>query len=206
MRGVRQIKTSGSWISAIKIDGTIYHIGAYSTKEAADAAMKEFRDDWFGEDMWWPFDSPPSTHPLYCAWEKMRYRCNSHKSTAFKNYGGRGITVCKRWDKSFYAFIKDVGVRPSKDLSLDRINNDLGYSKENCRWATRTEQAANRRISILNKTGCSGVYFSRGKYRVTITRNKKKLHLGSFEKKSDAVKRRKEYELKHIPKDAKNNL
>jgi hypothetical protein len=73
----------------------------------------------------------------------MRKRCHNPNQDNYAYYGGRGITVCERWD-DFAAFLADMGERPP-GMSLDRVNNDHGYSAANCRWATRTEQAHNRR-------------------------------------------------------------
>lgn len=71
-------------------------------------------------------------------------RCYNEGNEHYQRYGGRGITVCPEWKESFAAFYQDMWARPSKEHSLDRINNDYGYSKANCRWATWEEQAANR--------------------------------------------------------------
>lgn len=94
---------------------------------------------------------------IYGTWDAMIQRCTNPKTVKFKNYGGRGITVCKEWRNSFKQFYKDMGDRP-KGKSLDRIDNDKGYYPDNCRWATGTEQNQNQRMSKKNKTGITGVY------------------------------------------------
>lgn len=86
--------------------------------------------------------------PGYTSWQKMKERCLSKSGIHFRNYGGRGITVCERW-ASFDNFIQDMGPRPSQQHSLERKDNDAGYFPENCTWATRTEQANNRRTNHL---------------------------------------------------------
>lgn len=82
----------------------------------------------------------------YRTWASMKTRCLNKNEKCYKDYGGRGITVCKRWLK-FENFYADMGIRP-EGMTLDRIDNNKGYSKENCRWATVEDQAYNKRTTI----------------------------------------------------------
>lgn len=85
--------------------------------------------------------------PVYQSWTAMKFRCSNAGHEAFPNYGGRGIFVCEKW-KIFEGFFADMGERPA-GTTLDRIDNSLGYFKENCRWATWTEQGRNRRTNRI---------------------------------------------------------
>ncbi len=84
----------------------------------------------------------------WMAWKAMRQRCSNANHPQFRNYGGRGITVCQRWSE-FANFIQDMGRKPSEGLSIERIDNNKGYSKENCIWATRRAQNRNRRNNLI---------------------------------------------------------
>lgn len=86
--------------------------------------------------------------PEYMSWFSMKCRCYDPKNKRYKEYAGRGITVCDAWRESFETFYADMGPRPSARHTLDRENNDLGYSKDNCRWATPTQQNNNRRNTV----------------------------------------------------------
>ena len=89
-------------------------------------------------------------HPLYRTWGNMKSRCYNKRNRDYKNYGGRGVKMSKSWRASFEQFYKDMGERPSNHHSIDRKNNEEGYNKSNCRWATKKEQADNRRNSRGN--------------------------------------------------------
>jgi hypothetical protein len=78
-------------------------------------------------------------------WASMKARCLNPSALNFKHYGGRGITVCDEWVDDYEAFLAHVGRRPSSQHSLDRVDNERGYEPGNVRWATKTEQARNRR-------------------------------------------------------------
>jgi hypothetical protein len=85
----------------------------------------------------------------YASWVSMRERCYNPKNTSYPCYGGKGIQVCNAWLKSFERFLADMGPRPSKLHSIDRKCNDRGYEPGNCRWATRQQQARNRKTNRL---------------------------------------------------------
>lgn len=120
-----------------------------------------------------------SATPTYHAWRNMIDRCEKRSTINFQDYGGRGIKVCSRWRESFAAFLEDMGPKPSpgRTSSLDRIDNDGNYEPGNVRWATRIEQARNKRnnrlITINGITRCaaewcevSGVPWSMAKSRL----------------------------------------
>ena len=93
--------------------------------------------------------------PTYNSWLSMRTRCLKETNKAYHYYGGRGITICKRWDK-FENFLEDMGERPLKK-SLDRINTNGDYEPKNCRWASDTEQARNKRGKAKGSSKYKGV-------------------------------------------------
>lgn len=127
----------------------------------------------------------------YRTWSQMLQRCNNPNNDRYNDYGGRGIKVCERWHE-FENFFKDIGERP-KGKSLDRIDNDQGYCKENCRWATPSEQQLNKRKILIMFDGKSMTANEWGKHigidEWTIQRRIKKglsldkvLYAGDFKK------------------------
>lgn len=93
-----------------------------------------------------------SKHPAYAVWRSMLARCLRPNHYAYHNYGGRGITICESWQKDFSNFWDDMGATYKPGLTLDRIDNNLGYNPNNCRWVTREVQANNIRRNRLIST------------------------------------------------------
>lgn len=89
-----------------------------------------------------------SHHPAFAVWSSMLARCHRKSHPAYKNYGARGIFVCDRWLHSFENFWMDMGHTYAEGLTLDRLDNDKGYSPSNCAWVTWAAQARNRRTSV----------------------------------------------------------
>jgi hypothetical protein len=119
-----------------------------------------------------------SKHPAYAVWRSMLARCENPRHRAFKNYGARGIGVCASWRDSFAGFWADMGPTYREGMTLERRENELGYSPENCTWATPKAQANNTRtvhrlatplgvMSALEAANRFGVKYSTLQYRLT---------------------------------------
>ena len=125
-------------------------------------------------------------HPLYNTYNGMKERCSNPKLKSYVNYGGRGLTVCARWLESFENFALDMGLKDSPLLTLERIDNEKGYSPENCIWAGRLQQGRNKRTYKTNAVGHSGITItSSGGFMVRLQNTR--VCLGVFPTLKEAV-------------------
>lgn len=141
--------------------------------------------------------------PEYSVWNSMVGRCERPNTDAYEMYGKRGISVCDRWSPtkggSFENFLEDMGERP-EGFTLDRIDNNGNYEKDNCRWTTISVQGFNQSRRVTNKSGRTGVHWNKqlGKWESYITKDRNKIGLGYYSLFEEAVKARECAELKYF--------
>ena len=136
------------------------------------------------------------SNKFYQTWYGMLQRCTDPKNKGYKDYGARGITVCEEWlNVSNFVAWCDLTYPNIEDATLDRINNDKGYSPENCTWSDKTTQAINKRRMKNNKSGYVGVIWDKrtNKWRSSIIIDKKYKHIKMCETKEEAVQLRDQY-------------
>lgn len=140
-----------------------------------------------------------SNSRLYIIWSSMKGRCLNPKDSAYKRYGGRGILVCEEWliFENFYSWSVENGY--SEKLTVDRIDNDKGYNPGNCRFASKSVQAANRRKEENTSSKFIGVYFHKEgkKFASHITFEGKSKYFGLFACEKEAAEVRNKFIIEH---------
>ena len=111
-----------------------------------------------------------SITPEHKAWKNMKQRCLNPNNKRYSDYGGRGITICDRW-LNLDNFLADMGSRPTAKHSLDRIDNDGDYQKDNCKWSTRVEQENNKRSNRLITIGCVALTIAQWEKKMGFNKN-----------------------------------
>lgn len=142
---------------------------------------------------------------IHKEWRGIQHRCKNPSASHYENYGGRGIRVCEEWKGTegfirFYNWSMENGY--TDEMTIDRIDNDKGYSPDNCRWVSHMENCHNRGARKGSKTNVPGVTIrelANGKvsYRVNITCNYKRMYIGNYYSLEDAIAARKEAEKKY---------
>ena len=144
--------------------------------------------------------------PEYISWDKMKQRCYNSKHNRYHIYGARGITVCDEWKDSFPAFYADMGNRPEK-YTIDRIDSDKGYYPDNCRWASVSEQNANKRKDPKKSSIICGVRkYGKYKWVAQIGKDYNNVTLGVFKDLFEALAARKSAEVRRDKEFNDNRL
>lgn len=144
--------------------------------------------------------------PENIAWKAMKARCYYVKKKNYHKYGGRGIKVCDRWLHSFRNFFTDMGPKPTKEHTLDRIDSDGDYTPSNCRWATKAGQSQNQGVRKNNTSGAKGVRKrAKGKYVAVIGFDNKDHHIGTFDTLEEASRAYNEAAIRYHGEYAKLN-
>lgn len=134
----------------------------------------------------------PREHPLYVIWADMKARCNNPNLPEYVNYGGRGITVCARW-QHFANFVEDMSPRPDDKLTLERLDNSKGYENSNCAWVSRTRQCLNRRVFKNNSTGFTGVVKVGRRFEARVDVGGVRHKIGRFDSAEEAAQKRADF-------------
>jgi hypothetical protein len=149
---------------------------------------------------------------FYGIWTNMKQRSTNQSHRDWYKYGGRGIDLHADWmdfesfkSDMYDSYLEHVAKHGEDNTSIDRVNNDVGYSRSNCRWATRSEQERNKRDVVRSSSGVKGVSWhgKAGKWRAHIKRNGKFKHLGLFESIEDAAEARGEAEKSILREETK---
>ena len=146
-----------------------------------------------------------SYHPLKKIWVTIKQRCLNPKQAQYKNYGGRGITICEEWRddlKAFYDYVTTLEHYGEPGRTLDRERNNEGYKPGNMRWATWHTQSVNQRLNSRNSSGVIGVsQASNGKWKACISVRKKRYELGTFNTKEAAAEARNQFIIENNLKE-----
>ena len=129
---------------------------------------------------------------FYQTWNSMMHRCYDKKAKSYSTYGARGITVCQDWH-DVTTFIKWAENTYITDMTMDRKDNNKGYSPDNCRWADLSTQANNQKMMKSNTSGYVGISEKNGKWQANIKINNKTKYIGSFNNKIEAAEARDKY-------------